>query len=725
MTYSCSPVPAFETESDNCEKSTDARGFLFAFLSLRLTMDSGGQEPLRCRMPELGTGNCLGRRCVAIAILLCCALTDSVFSQTECLIYAESFDSFAGPRDLDDGTYFVQWCESGATVTSSSFCPTGNAFKLDAGGDDPIVFVAAPASACTSFTINFDYSQFADTATILRFAVTNDNSVNCSQFVSTGAVALTAVNGVCTPASHTVSVAAGQSVYWRFDHGNNTNAVFIDNVVVQVAGCCDDGSEHGCCEVGGAGCTDSVIEQCVCIVDPFCCDTKWDQLCVDQVESLSCGSCAPAPTCIGDFAIDFGTLFQSGSVCSMFPQLFQTCQGTGPFISSGTACGGSGDMAMTFASGFPYSAAITHCVDLTEAAVITLSFDYTKNTGTLGPRVDVSLDGETYTTIWQAAVVFTGDGCEIVALDLNVLAGEPQAKFRFSSGSSVSNGAAFDNIVLQSSDVATHDCCDVGGPGCDDAAVQTCVCAVDPFCCETEWDDLCVIGVEFYQCGDCGFCVEDYNADFGDTFVGGTVCDLFPEWFISCEGSGPWLTTGTDCGGAGDPVMLFGVGSDISAAYTRCLNLADLTQAALQFTYTKIDGTVGPVIDISQDAGGTFAELWRAPESPGDDCHDVCLDLSKFTGHPFVLFRVRAGAADAAGSAMDDIQLLRDSACPPPTQSPDIDGNGSVDVFDLLELLSAWGQCAPTLPCPADLDNSGAVDVFDLLELLGAWGTSP
>lgn len=37
-----------------------------------------------------------------------------------------------------------------------------------------------------------------------------------------------------------------------------------------------------------------------------------------------------------------------------------------------------------------------------------------------------------------------------------------------------------------------HDCCVTGGAGCDDAGVQACVCDSDPFCCEMEWDSVCV-----------------------------------------------------------------------------------------------------------------------------------------------------------------------------------------------------------------------------------------
>ena len=36
------------------------------------------------------------------------------------------------------------------------------------------------------------------------------------------------------------------------------------------------------------------------------------------------------------------------------------------------------------------------------------------------------------------------------------------------------------------------DCCvDNGTPGCDFAPVEACVCEVDPFCCDTAWDDIC------------------------------------------------------------------------------------------------------------------------------------------------------------------------------------------------------------------------------------------
>jgi hypothetical protein len=52
----------------------------------------------------------------------------------------------------------------------------------------------------------------------------------------------------------------------------------------------------------------------------------------------------------------------------------------------------------------------------------------------------------------------------------------------------------------------------------------------------------------------------------------------------------------------------------------------------------------------------------------------------------------------------------------------DLNGDGVVDVSDLLLLLGAWGPCSAGQPCPADLIGNGTVGVSDLLTLLSNWG---
>lgn len=52
----------------------------------------------------------------------------------------------------------------------------------------------------------------------------------------------------------------------------------------------------------------------------------------------------------------------------------------------------------------------------------------------------------------------------------------------------------------------------------------------------------------------------------------------------------------------------------------------------------------------------------------------------------------------------------------------DIDGSGTVDVADLLEVIANWGYC---LKCPADTNQDDEIDVTDLLAVVGAWGVCP
>lgn len=57
-------------------------------------------------------------------------------------------------------------------------------------------------------------------------------------------------------------------------------------------------------------------------------------------------------------------------------------------------------------------------------------------------------------------------------------------------------------------------------------------------------------------------------------------------------------------------------------------------------------------------------------------------------------------------------------------KSADLNGDGVVNVPDLLALLGAWGPCDEKRDdCPADLDGDGEVGTADLLILLANWGS--
>jgi hypothetical protein len=53
----------------------------------------------------------------------------------------------------------------------------------------------------------------------------------------------------------------------------------------------------------------------------------------------------------------------------------------------------------------------------------------------------------------------------------------------------------------------------------------------------------------------------------------------------------------------------------------------------------------------------------------------------------------------------------------------DINGDGVVNIDDLLSVIGGWGPCAGgPVVCPADVDGSGAINIDDLLAVISHWG---
>ncbi len=66
--------------------------------------------------------------------------------------------------------------------------------------------------------------------------------------------------------------------------------------------CC--GSSHECCTTGSKGCTDISCCQKICIIDSFCCDSAWDETCVNEAHSLGCYSRSSMACALGDHPCD-------------------------------------------------------------------------------------------------------------------------------------------------------------------------------------------------------------------------------------------------------------------------------------------------------------------------------------------------------------------------------------------------------------------------------------
>ena len=76
--------------------------------------------------------------------------------------------------------------------------------------------------------------------------------------------------------------------------------------------------------------------------------------------------------------------------------------------------------------------------------------------------------------------------------------------------------------------VPSHACGVTGVAGCADPGIEAVVCADDPFCCDTEWDHLCVAKVTSLVAGAEACCVDNGNPGCGDATVSACVATYDP-----------------------------------------------------------------------------------------------------------------------------------------------------------------------------------------------------
>lgn len=209
------------------------------------------------------------------------------------------------------------------------------------------------------------------------------------------------------------------------------------------------------------GCADEDIEACVCGNDPFCCESEWDDLCI-QVGITNCDTrCGPPASCC-EFGLDPGCSDPTveACVCALEPECCMTewdgsCVATAA-IECGAGCkldSGDGDC----------------CVD----------------NGTPGCDDPVI----------QACVCVDDPFCCDVVWDYVCAAAAPGPPCYADCGGGTTGGMA------TSGGPVPGDCCQPSGAaGCDNWATEACVCAIEDLCCTDHWGPLCVN----LATGDCG-----------------------------------------------------------------------------------------------------------------------------------------------------------------------------------------------------------------------------
>ncbi len=247
--------------------------------------------------------------------------------------------------------------------------------------------------------------------------------------------------------------------------------------------------EHDICEAGGPldpGCDDDSAG-CVatlCSIDSFCCEVEWDELCVGEV-------------------LDF-----CGIDCSIQGCEHDLCEAGGPLDATCDPC------ATTVCTEDPFCCESEWddvCVGEAEqlcgldCAIEDCSHDLCAAGEALAPTCDPCVEAVCANDATAACCTDTwGEDC--------VAAVEAVCGLECGGGS-CGDGVCDDES--ESCETCPSDCgecgtceheiCEAGGPldpSCDECVAN--VCSIDSFCCEVEWDSICIAEAEEI-CGiDCG-----------------------------------------------------------------------------------------------------------------------------------------------------------------------------------------------------------------------------
>lgn len=305
-----------------------------------------------------------------------------------------------------------------------------------------------------------------------------------------------------------------------------------------------------------------------------------------------------------------------------------------------------------------------------------------------------------------------------------------------------------------------------GTPGCNSSACCTEVCLSDPVCCETGWDNLCATGAAIL-CAGCG------DAEAESCFIAhaGTGCDssdccadicaidpfcCLSEWDSACAGA-----AAADCAGCGTTQAgsCFNANGSPGCALLECCTLVCATDAFCCETAWDFF-CANQAIEFCASCGGEAAgDCFTPNQTPGcrdAACCEVVCGIDSFCCDQFWDFTCTERATELCGfcgapgagdcliangsPACNDLGCCaqvcqNDSFCCQTTWDQvcaneateicclsactgDLDGNGVVDGGDLGVLLGAFGGSGTC----ADFDGNGEVNGADLGILLGAWG---
>jgi len=306
------------------------------------------------------------------------------------------------------------------------------------------------------------------------------------------------------------------------------------------------GASHGCYTTGGPGCADPLCCNVVCNVDPFCCAVAWDTACVNQALLL-----CPHPDCLAPCAgtpeiEPCGADLNGG--CNMPSPAFQTIECGATICGSAWASAGVRD---TDWYAITLEAPTTITLTLMTEMPMAVGFVNTNDCATansLDPFALAPLCGKaTVTHCVPAGTWWLFVGPDLVegfpcgaSSDYRLDVSCGQACGEVSCGDGICNGD--ENALSCPQDCDLSGYCGAGGPcglphdgvGCDDQLCCSGVCAIDPYCCQVQWDSACAAAT-IESCAPVitcpGRCVGDINGD--GTTDGADLAMILGTWQTS------------------------------------------------------------------------------------------------------------------------------------------------------------------------------------------------
>ncbi len=256
-------------------------------------------------------------------------------------------------------------------------------------------------------------------------------------------------------------------------------------------------------------------------------------------------------------------------------------------------------------------------------------------------------------------------------------------------------------------------CCEFGhGSGCEDAPTESCVCAIDSFCCDVDWDSVCVDLVDSSGCGTCITPLEN------DDCINATAINSQGDVAFDAQQA---TTDGPALPAVCDEGFGLNLNNDIWYCYTPAVS-GDVTISLCGETFydsrmAVYEGCACPPIDANLVA------------CDDDGCGSLGgASVLNFSANANTGYLIRIGVFSAApGSGVMTVAL--DGGGDPPLCG-DLNTDGAVNLADFSTFASCFGELVTSPPpgCSfadaqaSDLNDDGLVLLNDFSIFAGCYG---